>query len=159
MENMDYKNMDTKELLQMISEQVSKEEINEGDKLIIQNVLKELFEKKCSKKYVKVTYYKIKRNTDRYVCPTGNCGGCLCGNCDDDDHTKHPLIKCECKNQPKISHRSLICRIVMSSWGFFSPSRRTIAENVIERFNDNKYYIEDMGITRICIQKIEDIEL
>tara|TARA_R110000822_G_scaffold289725_2_gene411064 strand:+ start:1030 stop:1440 length:411 start_codon:yes stop_codon:yes gene_type:complete len=56
---MDYKNMDTKELLQMISEQVSKEEINEGDKLIIQNVLKELFEKKCEK-YKKVHYTRTK---------------------------------------------------------------------------------------------------
>ena len=52
---MDYKKMNTKELLSLISEQVINEEINENHKLIIQDVLKELFVKKCEK--LKKVYY------------------------------------------------------------------------------------------------------
>jgi hypothetical protein len=56
---MDYKKMNTKELLSLISEQVINEEINDGHKLIIQDVLKELFIKKCEK-YKKVHYTRTK---------------------------------------------------------------------------------------------------
>ena len=156
MENMDYKNMDTKELLQLISEQVSKEEINEGDKLVIQNCCKELFEKKCSKKYVKVSYYEVKRISNRYKCPTGKCG-CDCGGCDEDDKTTHPLIKCECKNKNHIRRRNSICMV--KDCGAFLPKHNKIGKVIIEHFNETNNYVEDFYDYDCIISKIEEIEL
>eukprot|EP01051_Picozoa_sp_SAG22_P025695 SAG22_NODE_7738_length_712_cov_872.908646_1_plen_56_part_10 len=55
---MDYKNMECNELIHLISNQVSNEETTEQNKLVIQNCCKELYEKKCDRKYVRVQYYK-----------------------------------------------------------------------------------------------------
>jgi hypothetical protein len=158
MENMDYKNMDTKELLHLISNQVSNEEVSEQNKLVIQNCCKELFEKKCSKKYVKVSYYEVKRTLDRYTCPNDKCGSdCGCGNCDE-CNVKHPLIKCECKNTNYIRRRISICK-VKDSFGSFLPEHNSIGHKIIEHFNETNHYVEDFYNYDCIISKIEEIEL
>ena len=74
---MDYKKMKTKELLHLISNQIDNQEVNENNKLVIQDSLKELFNKKCN--CVKCYYVKIKKMDQSCNC----CGDeLICKECD-----------------------------------------------------------------------------
>jgi hypothetical protein len=152
---MDYKNMETKELLHLISNQVGNEEVSEQNKLVIQNCCKELFDKKCDS-YVKVYYYKIKRIKDRYKCPTGDCCDCENPNCA--ERITHPLIKCDCKNKSKIMRRNTICKVITED-GCFLPNCSVISAHNVKSFNNNNYYVEDFTDYDCCIIKIEEIEI
>ena len=77
----DYKKMTTKELLSIISEQALNVEVNEGHKLIIQDVVKELFDKNICEKYRKVSYYVVRKFND---CSCTECGLDLKMTCDCD---------------------------------------------------------------------------
>ena len=149
---MDYKKMNTKELLSLISEQVINEEINENHKLIIQDALKELYVKKCSI-YKKISYQKLEYISERYDCPLGKDNECEC---------LHPKIKCECRdecvsNRMKMTWNTRICE-VRDGYMSFVPHRMGIGHRVIEMFEKNGYYVEDFTGYNLNIMKIEDIE-
>lgn len=156
---MDYKNMDTKDIIHLISNQVG-ETMTENNKLIIQNCCKELFEKKCDKKYVKVHYYETKLYGERYRCPTGMCQNCDCGSCEG-CNILHPKVKCPCKNKMDTNTRMTICKIMDTEThqdGIFLPKHSQIGKHVITHFNRcDSYTDEDYEDTSISILKIEDI--
>ena len=77
----DYKKMTTKDLLSLISEQALNVEVNEGHKLIIQDVVKQLFNNNRCQKYRKVSYYVVRKFND---CSCGECGLDLEATCDCD---------------------------------------------------------------------------
>ena len=57
---MDYKNMSSKDLIHLISNQVLGQNITENNKLVIQDCCKELFEKKVECGFKRITYMKNK---------------------------------------------------------------------------------------------------
>ena len=145
---MDYKKMTTKELLSLISDQAINEEINEGHKLIIQDVVKELFEKKCEK-YKKVSYCVVKKFNDHY------CDSC----CDDMKQT------CNCDNECQFQSysRSRIMRYLRKGEGGTTelphenfPNQ--LHENQLKMFEQNGSYGVDTFRKTYVITKIEDIE-
>eukprot|EP01051_Picozoa_sp_SAG22_P021306 SAG22_NODE_4656_length_1202_cov_26.854034_2_plen_152_part_00 len=132
--------MDCNELIHLISNQVSNEETTEQNKLVIQNCCKELFEKKCDRKYVRVQYYKTKWLGDRYKCPTGSCGPCGCGSCGD-CRVIHPKIKCDCANQLNTTTRFRICKVMdidSNCSHSFRPGGAEIGIAVCEKFKREK---------------------
>lgn len=152
---MDYKKMNTQELLSLISEQVINEEINENHKLIIQDVLKELFVKKCSR-YKKISYQKLRNLPDRYECPLFKDANHDC------DVFTHPKLKCDCRencvsNNMEITWHTCICE-VRGSYSSFIPFRSVIGDRPVKMFEDNGFYVEDFAGYNLNIMKIEDIE-
>ena len=62
---MDYKNMSSKDLIHLISNQALGQNITENNKLVIQDCCKELFEKKnMITPYKRITYIKNKADID-----------------------------------------------------------------------------------------------
>ena len=140
---MDFKKMDSKELLHLISNKCDKEEINDGDKLVIQNITKELFNKKCEK-YKKV--YFIRTKIKQYdVCED-------CGEAEDPElmsSNKVRIIKYDDKN----SH--------LSNFPFILTKRRydEWAEDGISMIECLERDGEKKIRHHFLIYKIEDIEL
>tara|TARA_R110002051_G_scaffold266727_1_gene326529 strand:+ start:437 stop:895 length:459 start_codon:yes stop_codon:yes gene_type:complete len=147
---MDYKKMNTKELLSLISEQVINEEINENHKLIIQDVLKELFVKKCEK--YKFVHYVVVKIPNNYHCE--HC-------CEDFEQ------KCNCDGQGEFMsyHRKRVIKYITDNDVDIGTCRcpqetfphMLYEQNVKEYNRFGTCSIDEFKKTYI-ITKIEDIE-
>ena len=163
---MDYKKMNSKELLHLISNQVSEQQVSEQNKLVIQDCCKELFNKKC-KKYVKITYQKWKHIGKRYKCPAGD-SECPAGDSDSGIEL-HPIHKCDCCdgfgfNRQKVSWHTGIYEIRENDPKFnrlFCPNNGFITRGAINSFEEKglEYYLESFGGFDLNIMKIVPLEI
>ena len=131
----DYKKMTTKDLLSLISEQALNVEVNEGHKLIIQDVVKQLFNNNRCQKYRKVSYYVVKKLND-----------CCCGECGQDLE-----MTCNCEPPSALMSYHRVRIMPVRKEGVFPDVLRTCylnkeAHRAID--DDRKTYV---------ITKIEDI--
>jgi len=141
---MDYKKMDTKELLHEISNVCDKEEIVDGDKLVIQNITKELFNKKCEK-YKKVYY--IRHKIVKKECDEGD-------GCDWEEHSLISSYKEKIIEYDTYSSSDFPNKLTKDHYKSFKKDGILVVR--CRAWNGEKQEVKYYHFT---IYKIEDIEL
>lgn len=142
-----YKTMESDELIHLISNQILNENITENNKLVIQNCCKELYTKKCEK-YKKVTYVKSRNNLQYCRCCSSSQEEWTCQNC---DSSKDDM------GLNKVKTR--ICEVTSNA--NFNTFPKEISSEMINKYERHGYYNVDDGCScsykAYTIIKIESI--
>ena len=162
---MDYKKMCVKELLHLVSNQVSEQTVTEQNKLVIQDCCKHLFEKMTTK-YVKVRYQKWRKIKKRYKCPVDHLE-CPISIGDMIGDAKHPEVECDCAERfggtcQKVTWHLVICEIEPNSEKsqLFLPNRHSggqISIGAMVRYKQNGFYIEGFSEYDLNIMGMEPL--